>query len=43
MEGIIKKLIIMLEFIMFIFMGGFVGGIVIIMLMSMVLINDVFF
>lgn len=41
LENIIKKLTTMLEPIMLIFMGGFVGGIVISMLMSMVSINDV--
>lgn len=41
LEGFIKKLTTMLEPVMLIFMGGFVGGIVIIMLMSMVSINDV--
>ncbi|WP_462180724.1 type II secretion system F family protein [Pseudoalteromonas gelatinilytica] len=41
LESIIKKLTTMLEPIMLIFMGGFVGGIVITMLMSMVSINDV--
>jgi type II secretory pathway component PulF len=41
LENVIKKLTTMLEPIMLIFMGGFVGGIVISMLMSMVSINDV--
>ncbi|WKD22056.1 type II secretion system F family protein [Pseudoalteromonas sp. KG3] len=41
LESVIKKLTTMLEPIMLIFMGGFVGGIVITMLMSMVSINDV--
>ncbi len=41
LEQVIKKLTTMLEPIMLIFMGGFVGGIVISMLMSMVSINDV--
>ncbi len=41
LEAVIKKLTTMLEPIMLIFMGGFVGGIVISMLMSMVSINDV--
>jgi len=43
LEGLIQKLTTMLEPIMLIFMGGFVGGIVISMLMSMVSINDVAF
>ena len=41
LEQVIKKLTTMLEPIMLLFMGGFVGGIVITMLMSMVSINDV--
>lgn len=41
LEQVIKKFTTMLEPIMLLFMGGFVGGIVIIMLMSMVSINDV--
>ena len=41
LEHVIKRLTTMLEPIMLIFMGGFVGGIVITMLMSMVSINDV--
>lgn len=41
LEQVINKLTTMLEPIMLIFMGGFVGGIVISMLMSMVSINDV--
>ncbi|MEI8623666.1 type II secretion system F family protein [Pseudoalteromonas sp. B137] len=41
LENVIKKFTTMLEPIMLIFMGGFVGGIVITMLMSMVSINDV--
>ena len=41
LELVIKKFTIMLEPLMLIFMGGFVGGIVISMLMSMVSINDV--
>lgn len=41
LDVVIKKLTTMLEPIMLIFMGGFVGGIVISMLMSMVSINDV--
>lgn len=41
LELVIKKLTTMLEPIMLLFMGGFVGGIVITMLMSMVSINDV--
>ncbi|WP_231665219.1 MULTISPECIES: type II secretion system F family protein [unclassified Pseudoalteromonas] len=43
LEQVIQKLTTMLEPIMLIFMGGFVGGIVISMLMSMVSINDVAF
>lgn len=43
LEQTIKKLTTMLEPIMLIFMGGFVGGIVITMLMSMVAVNDVSF
>lgn len=41
LEGVIKKLTTLLEPLMLVFMGGFVGGIVISMLMSMVSINDV--
>lgn len=41
LEQVIKKLTTMLEPLMLLFMGGFVGGIVITMLMSMVSINDV--
>lgn len=41
LDAVIKKLTTMLEPIMLLFMGGFVGGIVISMLMSMVSINDV--
>ena len=41
LESVIKKLTTILEPIMLLFMGGFVGGIVITMLMSMVSINDV--
>ncbi|NOU51813.1 type II secretion system F family protein [Pseudoalteromonas sp. JBTF-M23] len=41
LEQVIKKFTTMLEPIMLLFMGGFVGGIVITMLMSMVSINDV--
>ncbi|WP_286233249.1 type II secretion system F family protein [Thalassotalea sediminis] len=41
LEAVINRLTTMLEPIMLIFMGGFVGGIVISMLMSMVSINDV--
>lgn len=41
LDNVIKKVTTMLEPIMLIFMGGFVGGIVISMLMSMVSINDV--
>jgi type II secretory pathway component PulF len=41
LDSVIKKFTTMLEPIMLIFMGGFVGGIVISMLMSMVSINDV--
>ncbi|MEQ3528582.1 type II secretion system F family protein [Pseudoalteromonas piscicida] len=41
LELVIKKLTTMLEPLMLLFMGGFVGGIVITMLMSMVSINDV--
>lgn len=41
LDNVIKKLTTMLEPIMLVFMGGFVGGIVISMLMSMVSINDV--
>ncbi|MEO2280269.1 type II secretion system F family protein [Pseudoalteromonas pernae] len=41
LELVIQRLTTMLEPLMLIFMGGFVGGIVITMLMSMVSINDV--
>ncbi|MFC3033081.1 type II secretion system F family protein [Pseudoalteromonas fenneropenaei] len=41
LENLIRKLTSMLEPLMLLFMGGFVGGIVIVMLMSMVSINDV--
>ncbi|GAP74606.1 type IV fimbrial assembly protein PilC [Pseudoalteromonas sp. SW0106-04] len=41
LEHVIKRLTTMLEPLMLIFMGGFVGGIVITMLMSMVSVNDV--
>jgi len=41
LDSVVKKVTTMLEPIMLIFMGGFVGGIVISMLMSMVSINDV--
>jgi len=41
LDAVIKKLTTMLEPLMLVFMGGFVGGIVISMLMSMVSINDV--
>jgi len=41
LDGVINKLTTLLEPLMLIFMGGFVGGIVISMLMSMVSINDV--
>lgn len=41
LDGVIKKLTTLLEPLMLVFMGGFVGGIVISMLMSMVSINDV--
>ena len=41
LDLVIKKLTTILEPLMLIFMGGFVGGIVISMLMSMVSINDV--
>lgn len=41
LEAAIKKFTTMLEPLMLLFMGGFVGGIVISMLMSMVSINDV--
>lgn len=41
LEQVIKKLTTLLEPLMLVFMGGFVGGIVISMLMSMVSINDV--
>lgn len=41
LEQVIKRFTTMLEPIMLLFMGGFVGGIVITMLMSMVSINDV--
>lgn len=41
LELVIKKLTTVLEPLMLLFMGGFVGGIVITMLMSMLSINDV--
>jgi type II secretory pathway component PulF len=41
LDQVIKKLTTLLEPLMLVFMGGFVGGIVISMLMSMVSINDV--
>ena len=41
LDAVIKKLTTLLEPLMLVFMGGFVGGIVISMLMSMVSINDV--
>jgi type II secretory pathway component PulF len=41
LDAVIKKLTTILEPLMLVFMGGFVGGIVISMLMSMVSINDV--
>lgn len=41
LEQVIRKLTTLLEPLMLVFMGGFVGGIVISMLMSMVSINDV--
>jgi len=41
LDSVIKKLTTLLEPLMLVFMGGFVGGIVISMLMSMVSINDV--
>ncbi|WP_462164597.1 type II secretion system F family protein [Pseudoalteromonas xiamenensis] len=41
MENAIRKFTTMLEPLMLLFMGGFVGGIVIVMLMSMVSMNDV--
>ncbi|WP_448213067.1 type II secretion system F family protein [Colwellia sp. MEBiC06753] len=41
LDGVIRKLTTLLEPLMLVFMGGFVGGIVISMLMSMVSINDV--
>lgn len=41
LDAVIKRLTTMLEPLMLVFMGGFVGGIVISMLMSMVSINDV--
>lgn len=43
LDAVIKKLTTLLEPLMLVFMGGFVGGIVISMLMSMVSINDVTF
>jgi len=43
LELVIKKLTTVLEPIMLLFMGGFVGGIVITMLMSMISINDAAF
>lgn len=41
LDQVIKRLTTLLEPLMLVFMGGFVGGIVISMLMSMVSINDV--
>ncbi|WMN61216.1 type II secretion system F family protein [Pseudoalteromonas xiamenensis] len=41
MENAIRKFTTMLEPMMLLFMGGFVGGVVIVMLMSMVSMNDV--